>query len=93
MAGWEGEGGGCGGVGGVWGGGGREEERGGERWGGSGGSDGEYGGPVCIDDMSVHTSKRLAPNYGGRVPVDTVPGPAPVCRALKTHPNSSSPRR
>ena len=27
-----------------------------------------------------------APNYGGRVPVDTTPGPAPVCRALKTHP-------
>ena len=29
----------------------------------------------------------------GRVPVDTTPGPAPVCRALKTHPISSSPRR
>ena len=27
-----------------------------------------------------------APNYGSRVPVDTTPGPAPVCRALKTHP-------
>ena len=25
----------------------------------------------------------LAPNYGSRVPVDTAPGPAPVCRALK----------
>ena len=25
----------------------------------------------------------LAPNYGGRVPVDTTPGPTPVCRALK----------
>ena len=50
-------------------------------------------GPVCIDDMFVHTSKRLAPNYGSRVPVDTTPRPAPVCKALKTHPISSSPRR
>ena len=28
-----------------------------------------------------------APNYGGRVPVDTTPGPAPVCRALKNLPD------
>ena len=28
-----------------------------------------------------------APNYGGRVPVDTTPGPAPVCRALKNRPH------
>ena len=27
-----------------------------------------------------------APNYGSRVPVDTTPGPAPVCRALKNLP-------
>ena len=33
-----------------------------------------------------------APNYGGRVPVDTTPGPAPVCRAQKSHPISSSTR-
>ena len=26
---------------------------------------------------------RSAPNYGGRVPVDTVPGPVPVYRAIK----------
>ena len=50
-------------------------------------------GPVCIDDMSVHMNARFAPNYGGRVPVDTAPGPALVCRALKTQPISSSPRR
>ena len=37
---------------------------------------------VCLDDVSVHATKRQAPNYGGRVPVDTTPGPAPVCRAL-----------
>ena len=33
-----------------------------------------------------------APNYGGRVPVDTTSGPAPVCKAIKTHPISSSSR-
>ena len=27
-----------------------------------------------------------AANYGGRVPVDTTPGPVPVCRALKKSP-------
>ena len=47
---------------------------------------------VCLDDVSVHATKRQAPNHGGRVPVDTTPGPAPVCRALKTHPISSSTR-
>ena len=30
-----------------------------------------------------------APNYGGRVPVDTTPGPVPVYRALKSQPLSS----
>ena len=35
-----------------------------------------------------------APNYGGRVPVDTTTGPAPVCRAPKNPPiNPSPPRR
>ena len=29
-----------------------------------------------------------AANYGSRVPVDTTPGPAPVCRAPKTHPSA-----
>ena len=29
-------------------------------------------------------TSTVAPNYGGRVPVDTTPGPAPVCRALKS---------
>ena len=29
-----------------------------------------------------------APNYGGLVPVDTKPGPAPVCRALKLTPSA-----
>ena len=43
--------------------------------------------------VSVDMNARDAPNYGGRVPVDTAHGPAPVCRALKTHPISSSPRR
>ena len=47
---------------------------------------------VCLDDVSVHATKSQAHNYGGRVPVDTTPGPAPVCRALKTHPISSSTR-
>ena len=32
---------------------------------------------------SVHATKRQAPNYGGRVPVDTTPGPVTVYRALK----------
>ena len=36
---------------------------------------------VCLDDVSVH-AKRQAPNYGGRVPVDATPGPAPVCRSV-----------
>ena len=31
-----------------------------------------------------------APNYGGRVPVDTTPGPVPVYRALKNPPRGSS---
>ena len=30
-----------------------------------------------------------APNCGGRVPVDTTPGPVPVYRALKSQPLSS----
>ena len=47
---------------------------------------------VCLDDVSVHATKRRASDYGSRVPVDTPPGPAPVCRALKTHPISSSTR-
>ena len=32
---------------------------------------------MCLDDVSVHATKRQAPNYGSRVPVDTTPGPAP----------------
>ena len=38
---------------------------------------------VCLDDMSVHATKRQAPNYGSRVLVDTTPETVPVYRALK----------
>ena len=44
-------------------------------------------GPVCLTYVSVHIRPRNAPNYGSRVPVDTTPGPAPVCRALKIDPS------
>ena len=40
-------------------------------------------GEGCLTYVSVHIRPRDAPNYGSRVPVDTTPGPAPVCRALK----------
>ena len=57
------------------------------------------GGVVVVVVLTVKLMTCLwryvitdAPNYGGRVPVDTTPGPAPVCRALKTHPISSSTR-
>ena len=43
-------------------------------------------GPVCSAHVSVDMSAQDAPNYGGRVPVDTTPGPAPVCRAQKNLP-------
>ena len=36
--------------------------------------------------MFIHDDARDAPDYGGRVPVDTTPGPSPVCRALKKTP-------
>ena len=36
--------------------------------------------------MSVQGRAYDAPNCGGRVPVDTTPGPAPVCRDLKNLP-------
>ena len=43
---------------------------------------------TCVLHEGVCPAKRtVAPNYGGRVPVDTTPGPAPVCRALKIHPS------
>ena len=29
----------------------------------------------------VHTYQQLASNYGSRAPVNTAPGPVPVCRA------------
>ena len=35
------------------------------------------------DDRVCPGAPTLAPNYGGRVPVDTTPGPVPVYRALK----------
>ena len=42
---------------------------------------------TCVLHEGVCPAKRtVAPNYGGRVPVDTTPGPAPVCRALKNLP-------
>ena len=68
-------------------------------WGGGGKGSGVEGvgkgwwwwcGPVCLTYVSLHIRPRNAPDYGGRVPVDTTPGPAPVCRALK---NSHSPRQ
>ena len=34
----------------------------------------------CNDEMFIHDAARDAPNYGGRVPVDTAPGPVPVYR-------------
>ena len=37
----------------------------------------------CNDEMFIHDAARDAPIYGGRVPVDTTPGPVPVYRALK----------
>ena len=37
----------------------------------------------CNDEMFIHDAARNAPNYGGRVPVDTTPGPVPVYRASK----------
>ena len=40
--------------------------------------------------MFIHDDARDAPNYGGRVPVDTTPGPVPVYRALKNPPRNSS---
>ena len=33
---------------------------------------------VCMTNMSVHATKRQAPNCGSRVRVDTVPGSVPV---------------
>ena len=47
-------------------------------------------GPVCGAHVSVDMSAQEAPNYGGRVPVDTTPDPAPVCRALKKSTHHSS---
>ena len=56
--------------------------------GGGGGADVMLG--VCV---FVHTYQQNAPNYGGRVPVDTTPCPAPMCRALKNQPLNSASRR
>ena len=47
-------------------------------------------GPECRCRISVDNASLNAPNYGGRVPVDTVPGPVPVYRALKNPPRNSS---
>ena len=62
---------------------------------GSGGSGGSGGCGGCGSDTVLQRRAcpghcTLAPNYGGRVPVDTTAGPAPVCRTLKKHPNGSS---
>ena len=53
---------------------------------GGGGSDVELSEHVCPYPLVD------APNYGGRVPVDTTPGPVPVYRALKhhLHPNATT---
>ena len=37
---------------------------------------------------SLSMTVSCAPNYGGRVPVDTAHVPAPVCRALKITPSA-----
>ena len=60
------------GGGGVWG--------GRERSGGGGGSDDSE------HAVSVQSRAQDATNYGGRVPVDTTPSPAPVCRAHENTP-------
>ena len=43
-------------------------------------------GPVCSAHVSVDMNARDAPKFGERVPVDTTPGTATVCRALKSEP-------
>ena len=87
----------CGVVWCVWGRGGRGGGRG-ERRGKEGrecGVGGEAGGggadQVLMTSVYPYDIAAHAPNYGGRVPVDTTPGPVPVYRALKSHPISSSP--
>ena len=62
-------------------------------WEGGEGREGRRGVlTVCIDDVSVHATKRLAPNSGGPCKWGhDLPGPAPVCRALKN--TSSAPLR
>ena len=45
------------------------------------------------DDVSDDTDAEDAPNYGGRVCVDTAPGPVPVYRALKSRSIKATPRR
>ena len=85
----------CGGGGGGRGGGGLWEGCGRVVWCvGEGGSVGVvwwwWCGPVCLKNVSVHTRQGDAPNYGSRVPVDTAPGPAPVCRAPKKSTHHSS---
>ena len=34
---------------------------------------------VCLDDVSMHATKRRAPNYGGRVPCGHDPRPLYLC--------------
>ena len=47
-----------------------------------------------VNEMCLSIPHHSAPNYGGRVPVDTAPGPVPVYRALKkSTPQLIKPRR
>ena len=43
-------------------------------------------GPVCNDACLSMTTHKMHLIMGAVSPVDTTPGPAPVCRALKTQP-------
>ena len=61
--------------------------------GGCGGCGGCGSDSDTDDDVSGDTVADDAPHYGSRVPVDTAPGPVPVCRAFKNPLFSSSGRR
>ena len=41
----------------------------------------------CNDEVFIHDAARDAPNYGGRVPVDTTACPVPMHRAPKSLPH------
>ena len=43
---------------------------------------------VCLDDVSVHATKRQARNFGSRVPVDTRPPALYLCKRALKNPHS-----